>query len=286
MIEKMEQGAPAALTIAGSDSSGGAGIQADLKTFSSLGCYGASVITGLTAQNTLCVSDIQVTACSNIMKQMEAVFTDLDIASVKVGALFNEEVIRTVAAGLRTYRPRTVIIDPVMVSKTGSPLLDKSAVAVFKEELLPLATLLTPNVPEAEVLSGIKITNTKTAWQAAGALVTAGSRAVLLKGGHRLDIADEAVDFLADGKGEYLFSAKRSDKRHTHGTGCTLSSAIAGYMALGKTLTEAISEAKLYITAAIEHAYPVGRGVGPVNHFWQFYSRKRIFKDGSVGHGS
>lgn len=262
-----------ALTIAGSDSGGGAGIQADLKTFSALGVYGASVITALTAQNTREVRAIHDLPADFITAQIDTVLDDIRIDAVKIGMLSRAEVIDAVAASLRARRPAPVVLDPVMVAKSGDRLLLPDAVAALRERLVPLATIITPNIHEAAVLlERAAPTNEDEMADAGQALLRLGSDSVLLKGGH-LD-TDESVDLFVDEGGCVRLAAPRVDTDNTHGTGCTLSSAIAAFIARGESLAHAVRSAKDYVTAAIRSAdgLAVGGGRGPVHHFhgvWQ-----------------
>lgn len=259
---------PVALTIAGSDSGGGAGIQADLKTFSALGAYGCSVITALTAQNTVGVTGIMDVPADFITQQMSAVFDDIAVDAVKIGMLSRPETIEAVAAGLKTYQPRHIVLDPVMVAKSGDALLHAEAVESLRLHLLPLATLITPNLPEAGVLLGRETPiGCGDMEPAARALHDLGARAVLLKGGH-LD-ARNSPDLLFDGTDFTVLDSERIDTGNTHGTGCTLSSAIAALLAQGVGLEDAVRAAKNYITEAIRAAdgLRIGRGHGPVHHF-------------------
>ncbi|MGF7162723.1 hydroxymethylpyrimidine/phosphomethylpyrimidine kinase [Rhodoligotrophos appendicifer] len=263
---------PIALTIAGSDSGGGAGIQADIKTFSALGVYGASVITAVTAQNTRAVTAIAEMAPAIVSAQISAVFDDLEVDAVKIGMLANAEIIHAVAEGIRRYRPRHVVLDPVMVAKSGDHLLRAEAVEAMVTTLMPLATLITPNLPEAIVLGDWTQGADEAAMVGLGrALLDKGAQAVLLKGGH-LQTAD-AVDMLIVGTQSTRFSAKRICSNNTHGTGCTLSAAIAAYLALGRPLAEAVQEAKSYLSGAIAEAdtLSVGSGHGPVHHFYRMW---------------
>ncbi|MDZ4792204.1 MAG: bifunctional hydroxymethylpyrimidine kinase/phosphomethylpyrimidine kinase [Hyphomicrobiales bacterium] len=263
---------PIALTIAGSDSSGGAGIQADLKTFSALGVYGATVITALTAQNTRGVIAINTSPPDFILAQMEAVFTDLDVRAVKIGMLANEDAIDAVAKGLELWCNAPIVLDPVMMSTTGAPLLEKGAEMALLTKLLPIATIITPNLPEAAKLLGaaIAVDEAMMARQAE-LLIAFGSKAVLLKGGHAQTA--EAVDIYCNGEQTFRLAAARIATRNTHGTGCTLSSAIAAFLARGAPLSEAVSKAKTYLTEALAHAggIKVGSGSGPVHHFYHLW---------------
>ncbi len=263
-----EHPAPIALTIAGSDSSGGAGIQADLKTFSALGVYGASVITALTAQNTLGVSGVLDVPDAFISAQMAAVFSDLDVKAVKIGMLSNAATIRTVAEGLKAQDGIPVVLDPVMVAASGARLLSEDAVASLLDTLVPLADLITPNLPEAAALLATTAAANEAEMQAqAEALLARGARAVLIKGGH--GEGPESVDLLVRPDGMVRLAAPRVATRNTHGTGCTLSSAIAAGLAKGLGHEAAVRAAKAYISGAIAaaDALKVGHGHGPVHHF-------------------
>lgn len=260
---------PVALTIAGSDSGGGAGIQADIKTFSSLGIYGASILTAVTAQNTQGVRGIQAVSPEIIRGQLEAIFEDLPVDAIKVGMLHTIEAVRSVSEILSTHSCSPIILDPVMISTSGSRLLREDAVKCVIHDLFPLTTLLTPNIQEAEYLSGIPIHGENEIKKAADRLLSLGCESVLIKGGH---IPGETMtDWLFTGKQEPICLVSPTvETRNTHGTGCTLSSAIAAYMALGLPLTEAVRSAKEYITQALTHGadIQVGKGHGPMNHFF------------------
>jgi hydroxymethylpyrimidine/phosphomethylpyrimidine kinase len=264
---------PNVLTIAGSDSGGGAGIQADLKTFSALGTYGLSVITALTAQNTRAVTAIHEVPPEFVTAELDAVFDDIEIAAVKIGMLSSPAIIEAVAEGLRRRGAGRIVVDPVMVAKSGDRLLREDAVSALKAHLLPLATLITPNLPEAAVLLEAAVAPDEAGMiEAAAGLRALGPRAVLLKGGHR-DAAD-SIDVLDDGGAPLSLAAPRIASVNTHGTGCTLASAIAALLARGRTLRAAVQEAKTYVTEAIRAAdrLSVGHGHGPVHHFhalWQ-----------------
>lgn len=263
---------PTALTIAGSDSGGGAGIQADLKTFSALGVYGCAVITALTAQNTRAVTGILQVEPSFVAEQIDAVFDDIRIDAVKLGMLGGPEVIRTVAERLRHWKPRWIVLDPVMVAKSGDKLLPDAAVTALKEELLPLASIITPNLPEAAVLlSEAPVAERRRMPAVAARLQHLGPANVLLKGGHLG--GEESADLLLHG-GEVLWQeGRRIATTNTHGTGCTLSAAIAAFLAHGRPLPEAVGRAKRYITGAIEAAdgLGIGHGHGPVHHFFEHW---------------
>jgi hydroxymethylpyrimidine/phosphomethylpyrimidine kinase len=261
---------PIVLTIAGSDSSAGAGIQADLKAIAANGGYGACVITAVTAQSTRGVTAAAELDLDLIRAQADAVFGDLKVAAVKTGMLASAAVIETVAKVLRDWRPPHYVLDPVMVSKTGFALLRPEAVAALGEALLPLATLVTPNVHEAQVLTGTRIRTLAEAEEAGRRLVAAGAPAVLVKGGHLEE--RPATDVLVTPTGVRIFSGEHVDARHTHGTGCTYSAAIATQLAHGRSLEDAIVRAKAYVTEAIRAGLPVGQGIGPTDHF--FYLRR------------
>ncbi|MGH6900616.1 MAG: bifunctional hydroxymethylpyrimidine kinase/phosphomethylpyrimidine kinase [Geminicoccaceae bacterium] len=256
------------LTIAGSDSGGGAGIQADLKTFSALGVYGASVIAALTAQNTRAVTAIHEVPPAFVVAQLDAVFDDIEIAAVKIGMLSSPSVIEAVTDGLRRHGARRIVVDPVMVAKSGDRLLREDAVSVLRKRLLPLATVITPNLPEAAVLLGTEVVRDEAGMiDAAARLRKLGPQAVLLKGGH-LEAAD-CIDVLDDGTEPLTLAVPRIASGNTHGTGCTLASAIAALLARGLPLRDAVQGAKAYVTAAIRAAdrLSVGHGHGPVHHF-------------------
>lgn len=263
---------PIALTIAGSDSSGGAGIQADLKTFSALEVYGASVITALTAQNTLGVDAVHVVPPDFVLAQMRSVAADLRVGAIKVGMLATRGVIEAVAEGLHDFPGIPVVLDPVMVAASGDSLLDPDAVEAIRSILMPAATLITPNIPEAAKLLGEAPARSEYEMGIqALKLREAGAHAVLVKGGHA--DGDTAVDILFEGDEPVSFEAPRSKTRNTHGTGCTLSAAIAAELAKGATLVEAVETAKSYVTAAIFAAdrLSIGEGRGPVHHFHDWW---------------
>jgi hydroxymethylpyrimidine/phosphomethylpyrimidine kinase len=265
---------PIALTIAGSDSSGGAGIQADLKTFSALGVYGASVIAAITAQNTTGVTAVHVIPPEYILAQIDAVFADLAIGAVKIGMVGNETAALAVAEGLRRRRRPPVVLDPVMVAESGAALLDEGAEVALRSHLLPLADLITPNLPEAARLLGASQAVDEAMMVRQGELLLAlGPKAVLIKGGHAE--GPEAVDIFLDGNCVVRLAADRVPTRNTHGTGCTLSAAIAAGLASGMSLPAAIRRAKLYLTNALLHAddLEIGGGPGPVHHFFDIWSK-------------
>lgn len=257
-----------ALTIAGSDCSGGAGIQADLKTFAAHGVYGMSAIVSVVAENTFRVIDRQDISPEMIEKQMEAVFEDIGADAVKVGMLPQSVCMKAVACKLREYRPQNIVIDPVMLAKDGSPLMQSDAMDTFIREVLPLADLLTPNIPEAEKISGLPIHTTEDMENAARKIIRMGAKAVLVKGGHA---SGDALDILFDGKQFYHFNAERIHTKNTHGTGCTYSSAITSNLALGLDLETSVRKAKEYVTTAIRHSLSIGKGCGPTNHFYDLY---------------
>ena len=261
-----------AVTIAGSDSSGGAGIQADLKTFGALGAYGASVITALTAQNTQGVTAIHDVPADFIAAQIDAVFNDLDIGAVKIGMLSQVPAIKAVAAGLTRHDAENIVLDPVMVATSGDRLLAVEAIAVLCRDLIPRALVVTPNLHEAAALTDLPLARSEAEMEAqARNILALGPRSVLIKGGHG-DSA-ESVDLLVDAKQVIRLVAPRIKTRNTHGTGCTLSSAIAAGLAKGLELTAAAREAKTYVTAAIKAAdkLTVGHGHGPLNHFHAYW---------------
>ena len=258
-----------ALTIAGSDCSGGAGVQADLKTMSALGVFGMSVIVSVVAENTSRVISIEDISPKVIADQIDAVFEDIPPDAVKVGMLSTPACMEAVASKLREYRPAHVVIDPVMYAKNGSPLMQESSIDTLIKTVIPAATLLTPNIPEAEKISEMKITTPEDMREAAKKIYEMGAGAVLVKGGHYIG---DARDILFDGREFHTYVEKRIDTKNTHGTGCTLSSAIASYLALGEPLPEAVGKAKAYVTGAIEHALALGNGCGPTNHFFRWWA--------------
>ncbi|MEW6087298.1 MAG: bifunctional hydroxymethylpyrimidine kinase/phosphomethylpyrimidine kinase [bacterium] len=256
---------PVVLTIAGSDSGGGAGIQADLKTFTALGVYGSSVITAVTAQNTLKVSSVYPLPAKIVHEQLDTVISDIKPDFIKIGMLSNSETIETVTNIIKKYKFKNVILDPVMVSKSGNRLMEKAAINVLKEKLIPQAFLITPNTAEAEILTGIKINNFELIIKASEKLVKTGAKNVLIKGGHLRN--NTCRDFLLTGNKYIVFSRKRIKTKNTHGTGCTYSSAIAAYLAKGEKLETAVQKARDYLHMAIKNSMQLGKGRGPVNHF-------------------
>lgn len=256
------------LTIAGSDSCGGAGIQADLKTFSAHKVYGMSIITAVTVQNTQGVFAVHDIPADMIKKQIEVIFDDIHVDAVKIGMVSKTETIEAIADTLSKYSVQNLIIDPVMVSKSGFHLLQPEAKEALINYLLPMATLVTPNLPEAEVITGLKISTLEDMKKSADLIRKIGPKYVLIKGGH---LDGEATDILYDGNEFIYYNSPRINTKNTHGTGCTLSSAIASNLGNGLPMKEAIEKAKLYITGAIENSFPIGKGVGPVHHFYKLY---------------
>ncbi len=263
---------PIALTIAGSDSSGGAGIQADLKTFAALGVYGASVITALTAQNTRGVSGIHAVPAGFVTAQIDAVFSDLQVDAVKIGMAAELAIIDAIAAGLARWSPKHVVLDPVMVATSGDRLLATEAVDALRTKLMPRASLVTPNLPEAAALLDEPVALDESAIESQGKrLLALGCRAVLIKGGH--GEGAESIDYLVSSGGTIALAAPRVATKNTHGTGCSLSSAIAAGLAKGEDMESAVRNAKAWVHAAIAAAdrFSVGHGHGPIHHFHGFY---------------
>lgn len=294
------------LTIAGSDSSGGAGIQADLKTFAAHGVFGMSVITAVTAQNTCGVTAVQDISPDIITAQIDSVFSDIRVDAVKIGMVSRTESIHAIAEALKKWQPPVIVVDPVMISKSGYPLLQRSACDALIKELLPLATLLTPNLPEAEAICGFSMqasgmhsrsknespednpspvvaaaSNAQTfaikteqdMEKAAAHIISLGAKAVLVKGGHLENSAD---DYLYNGKEGIWLPGTRIQTQHTHGTGCTLSSALASNLAKGMELTEAVKASKAYVTTAIQHGIALGHGHGPTHHFVELWEKAGV----------
>ncbi|MNB65942.1 Hydroxymethylpyrimidine/phosphomethylpyrimidine kinase [compost metagenome] len=255
-----------ALTIAGSDSGGGAGIQADLKTFQELGVYGMSALTAVTAQNTLGVQGVYPLEPAAVARQLDSIGEDLTPDAVKTGMLFSSEIIRTVSDGIRRYGWKNLVVDPVMVAKGGSPLLQQEAVRALTQYLLPLALVTTPNIPEAEIIAGMTIAGIDDCKEAARRIAEMGSRYVVVKGGHGAE-PGAVTDVLYDGTEFTYIESPRIDTPHTHGTGCTYSAALAAELAKGRTTDEAVKTAKAFIRAAIEDGLGIGSGHGPTNHF-------------------
>ena len=254
-----------ALTIAGSDSSGGAGIQADLKTMTAHGVYGMSAITALTAQNTTGVQGIQEATPEFLAQQLDCIFTDIRPDAVKIGMVSSAALIKVIAQKLRQYQAEKIVVDPVMVATSGAKLISEDAVAALKAQLLPLAAVLTPNIPEAEVLAGMPIRSPEDMAAAARKISEAYGCAVLCKGGHQLNDANDLL--WRNGEGKW-FEGRRIANPNTHGTGCTLSSAIAANLAKGYSLDEAVQQAKAYISGALGAMLDLGKGSGPMNHMF------------------
>lgn len=269
-----------ALTIAGSDSGGGAGIQADLKTFAALGVYGMSALTAITAQNTVGVTAVHELPPDFVGAQIDAVMLDIGCQAAKTGMLANAGIVEVVARKVREHAIANLVVDPVMVAKSGDHLLRRDAVAALKELLLPLAFVVTPNVPEAEEIVGHELADEEEDYRRAAAEILAlGPRYVIIKGGHR---PGEAVDLLYDGREFRQFRAPRLPGRHTHGTGCTFSAAIAALLARGLPVGEAVEGAKEYLTRAIAQSFPIGQGNGPVHHLHRFYTAEGEIRGGGV----
>lgn len=258
------------VSIAGTDPSGGAGIQADIKAISATGSYAASIITILVAQNTLSVTAIQEIPLAFIQQQVDAVFTDLSIGAVKLGMLYHEDIIHLVARNLKKYQPPFVVLDPVMISQTGHPLLKPQAIQALVDDLFPLATLITPNIPEAEAILKLNINDETSMQDAAMLLATRYKISVLLKGGHLKALHSSDIFYDYSQKKLHRFDTLRINTKNTHGTGCTLSAAIASYLAQGENLYNAIAQAKHYLTQCILAAknLNLGHGQGPVHHFY------------------
>jgi hydroxymethylpyrimidine/phosphomethylpyrimidine kinase len=254
------------LIIAGSDSSAGAGIQADLKTCAALGVYATTAITALTAQNTMGVTAIHEAPPDFVAAQIEAVVTDIRPDAVKTGMLASAAIIEVVAAKIKEHALPFVVVDPVMVAKSGDRLLREDAVRALRDVLVPLADVVTPNIPEAEDLVGHPVRTDEEVRAAAREIQSLGARNVVVKGGHRS--GDAAIDVLFDGRSFHEFASPRIDTKSTHGTGCTFASAIAAFLARQETVPEAVQHAKDYLTEALRRAEPIGHGHGPVNHFW------------------
>lgn len=263
---------PVALTIAGSDSGGGAGIQADLRTFAFHCVHGTSALTCITAQNTLGVNRVDALSGAAVIAQIEAVLDDIGSDAIKTGMLLNQEIIWAVADTLQAVSPcPPLVVDPVMVSRTGAQLIDDGAISALTTQLLPLATIVTPNRYEAQLLSGLTLTTLADMEAAAQSIYQLGPRAVLVKGGGMADPL-RGVDVWFDGKEVVVLATETVDTLHTHGTGCTLSAAIAAHLALGSAPRLAVEAAKDYVTLALKHALPLGHGQGPVGHFFPLLS--------------
>lgn len=263
-----------ALTIAGSDSSGGAGIQADLKTFQAHGVFGMSAVTAVTVQNTQKVYDIQEIQPKIVHDQIICLFDDIEIHAVKIGMVSSIELIQAITKALKAVKPPAIVLDPVMISKSGYRLLNQDAQDALTQYLFPLAEVVTPNIYEAEALIGKKIAGVDDMKSAAIDILKLGSNKVVVKGGHLEE--DRATDILYDGQEFKALESQRVETKNTHGTGCTFSSAIAANIALGKEFFEAVTLAKAYITGAIEHSLSIGKGHGPTHHFYDLYAKAGI----------
>lgn len=259
-----------ALTIAGSDSGAGAGIQADLKTFAALGVYGTSVITAITAQNTVAVSRILELPPDLVAAQIDALIKDIGTQALKTGMLANSAIVEVVAEKVREHHLQNLVVDPVLMAKGGAVLLRDDAVEILRSRLIPLATIVTPNLPEAERLTGFPLTNRQGVKEAAKRIIAMGARSVVIKGGHR---RGPALDVFYDGEKFREMSAPRVSTRNTHGTGCTYSAAIAANLAKGLKLERAVIQAKQYVTRAIREGFAIGSGPGPVHHFYHFWGK-------------
>nr|WP_231685302.1 bifunctional hydroxymethylpyrimidine kinase/phosphomethylpyrimidine kinase [Phosphitispora fastidiosa] len=260
------------LTVAGSDSGAGAGIQADLKTFAAMGVYGLSALTAITAQNTVGVSGVHAIPPEFVAKQISALFEDMEIAAIKTGMLANTGIIEAVCDQFIRSNAENIVVDPVIIATSGDLLMDdrvENFIWALRNRLIPLAHIVTPNIPEAEILTGREITGLEDMKAAAIDLQSLGAPNVVIKGGH-LENGDTVVDLLFDGSGFYVYTGKRVLTRNTHGTGCTFAAAVAAGLALGRNTREAVEEAKKYVSYALEHSYSVGRGGGPPNHFAGF----------------
>ena len=255
------------LTIAGSDSSGGAGIQADLKTFCAYGVYGTAVITALTAQNTVGVQGVLEVEDDFIAKQLDSVLTDLSVNAAKIGMVFKKETVKIIADKLLEYNVKNIVLDPLIFSKSGDSLIKDDAVVILKEKLIPICDVITPNLYEAELLSGFSICNTEDMKKASEILYSLGSKAVIIKGGH---LRGDAVDVLYNGKEFRILKGERISGKNPHGTGCTFSSALAAGLALGLSMDEAFVSAKEYVAAAIKKSIAVGSGFNVLNHIYKF----------------
>lgn len=258
-----------ALTIAGSDSSAGAGIQADLKTFAAHGVFGVTAITAVTAQNTTGVIAAAPLAADLVTAQIEAVVSDFGVHAAKTGMLANAAIVEAVAAAVADLEIPFLVVDPVIVATTGDTLLDDEGLLAMKKELVPRAHAVTPNIPEAEVLSGVAIRNEDDRREAAKRIFALGPAYVVITGGH--ESGARIIDLVYDGEVFTDFAAERVEGRHTHGTGCSFSAALTAHLALGRGLPEAIPLAQQYVAGAIRHAPGLGRGSGPLNHFWRLY---------------
>lgn len=262
-----------ALTIAGSDCSGGAGIQADLKTFSANGVFGMSVVTSVVAENTSRVISVENISPEMIAQQIDAIFEDITVNAVKVGMLSDTVRMNIVADKLEQYQPKFVVIDPVMVAKGGHALMEQDALDTLIRRIIPLADVLTPNIPETETITGISVHTKEDMQKAAEIIYRMGAKNVLIKGGH---LDGDALDILYDGNDFTEYTVKRIHTKNTHGTGCTYSSAIAANLAKGVSVKESVTLAKAYVTTAIEFSLAIGKGHGPTNHFYELYKKGNL----------
>lgn len=262
------------LSIAGFDGSCGAGIHADVKTFAALQCYGASILTSLTIQNTQGVSDVFLFPIKVVEDQFHSIFSDIDIDVAKTGMLYNKEIVMLTANMLKKYKPKHIVIDPVIYPTNGKKLQQEDAIEVIKSALLPIATIVTPNIEEAKKLTGISIKDKKDMVKAAEILATYGPKSVLVKGGHFTGENSDDFLYIKEKKIQKWLSAKRIKTKNNHGTGCSLASAIAAHLGKGHSIEEAVSQAKTFITGAIDGAkdHKIGHGHGPVQHFWKYYN--------------
>lgn len=258
------------LTIAGSDCSGGAGIQADLKTFSAHGLFGMSVVVSVVAENTVTVTSVENISTKVVADQIDCVFTDIYPKAVKIGMLSSVDIMKEVAKKLKEYKAQNIVLDPVMYAKNGHPLMDVENIETLIKEVVPVADLITPNIPEAEHISGMKIENLDDMKQSVMKIIEMGCKAVLIKGGHS---SGDAVDLLYDGKEFYTLTTQRIDTKNTHGTGCTLSSAIASNLAKRHDMYNSVKLAKDYVTVAIKNSLNLGSGCGPTHHFYEMYEK-------------
>jgi len=268
------QSIPRALTIAGSDSGGCAGIQADLKTFAALEVHGMSVITSVTAQDTRRVHTAFDLPLETIERQIDAVIEDIGVDAVKTGMLPSAEIIDLVSEKVKQFQIKRLVVDPVMLSTGGDPLIRQEAVEVMKSKLFPLALVVTPNLQEAEFLTGHRITKEKEVKEALQEIFELGPTSVIVKGGHSADL-NQSTDHFFDGETFRLFSEPRIETKNTHGSGCTFAAAINAYLARGLDLMESIASAKKYTTEAIRHSFPLGQGHGPLGHFWKYWESEQ-----------
>ena len=271
IVEEYGVRVPTAMAIAGSDSGGGAGLQADLKSFAANGVYGTSAVTAVTSQNTLGVHKVIELPVDFVESQIDAIITDMGADAVKTGMLSSSEIISSVSRKLIEHKVDNIVVDPVMKAKGGADLINPEAVETLKETLIPMASVVTPNAPEAFLLTGITVVDLDSARDAAVRLVEMGASATVVKGGHFEN--GPATDVFYDGENFKLFSTKRINTRNTHGTGCTFASATAAGLAIGKSLQDAVSDAKSYVTGAIRYNFSIGKGHGPLNHFYRYWNK-------------